>query len=153
MRKKNLSKEGRGRWDDEPSLLDFTYREYACRITRHMLGALNGYVAIDVDHAFHAVDYFDVNVSVHGGVTYASYELPLTAITDVLNNKEIYIKSPYLNVSKRAWWVGFDCAHAGDIIPKMSRGIQDIMDTYKDIEFVKAELKQLVDQLIEREFV
>jgi hypothetical protein len=49
----------------------------------------------------------------------------------------------------RVWWFGFDCAHAGDISP----GYDSILgrswpeSTYKTIEYVKAQIADLAQQL------
>lgn len=42
--------------------------------------------------------------------------------------------------------IGFDCAHLGDISPGII-SIPLIDETYRNIEYVKTELKGLVDQL------
>lgn len=42
------------------------------------------------------------------------------------------------------WWFGFDCAHACDIAPAMSR---DSDDVYRDVSFVTAECESLAKQL------
>lgn len=43
------------------------------------------------------------------------------------------------------WWLGFDCAHLGDIMPKRDR--QYCSGTYKDIAYVTRECKLLAKQL------
>ena len=137
----------------ESSFLDFTYKGYACRIIRNLvMFHLMGYVALERGHAFYGVSDYDINISVHGGMTYASLGRPNAVVKDTMTNKLCYIEVPYRNEPKDAWWIGFDCAHAGDTIPAMP-GISDKMDTYKNIEFVKKELCEMVDQLIEREYV
>lgn len=53
------------------------------------------------------------------------------------------------------WWLGFDCAHAGDLSPKYERLLNDIVegpryfrdDTYRDIEYVKEQVRNLALQL------
>jgi len=137
----------------EPSFLDFTYKGYACRIIRNLaMFYLLGYVALEKNHAFYNVSDYDMNISVHGGVTYASLNRPGAVVKDTMTNKLCYIEVPHRNEPKDAWWIGFDCAHAVDAIPELP-GISNRMDTYKDIEFVKTELREMVDQLIEREYV
>lgn len=51
-------------------------------------GAVNGYVRIPEDHPWHGLGYDDIDVEVHGGLTYAN-----------------------------EGWVGFDTLHAGDYWP------------------------------------
>ena len=45
------------------------------------------------------------------------------------------------------WFFGFDCAHCDDFIPKM--GGMNLMSgsVYRDMEYVKEEVKSLADQL------
>jgi hypothetical protein len=54
-----------------------------------LYGAVNGYVKIPAGHHWHGLDYDDIGVDVHGGLTYGSEN----------------------------GWVGFDCLHCGDVWP------------------------------------
>lgn len=54
-----------------------------------LYGAVNGYVKIPEGHHWYGLDYDDINVDVHGGLTF----------------------------SNAAGWIGFDCLHSGDIWP------------------------------------
>ena len=56
----------------------------------------------------------------------------------------------------KVWWFGFDCGHGGDIVPsmefQMSKFRSEFMpvvpvDTYRNIEYVKNEIKSLARQL------
>jgi hypothetical protein len=55
-----------------------------------------GYVAVPEGHAMHGKDYDEVDVTVHGGLTFADG-------TDT-----------YPVVAEGLWWFGYDCAHYGD---------------------------------------
>ena len=55
----------------------------------------NGYVRIVEGHPFYAMNYMDIPVSVHGGLTFSEH------ITDSDNWSD-------------GFWVGFDTAHYGD---------------------------------------
>lgn len=55
-----------------------------------------GYVRIPPTHPFYQKNYMDVDMEVHGGLTYAQIE-PCVEHEDGIG-----------------WWFGFDCAHAGD---------------------------------------
>lgn len=57
---------------------------------RARLGAVNGYVHIPKGHPWDGLDYDDIDVDVHGGLTYA-----------------------------RNGWIGFDTLHSGDYWPGM----------------------------------
>lgn len=62
-------------------------------VTANNLGYRCGYVGIPYTHPWFGRDYDDINPRprVHGGLTHAQ---PGTALGE--------------------WWIGFDCAHAGD---------------------------------------
>lgn len=59
-------------------------------ILHNGIGFRCGYVAVPEDHPWHGKQYNDVDADVHWGLTYADYG------TD------------------GEWYLGFDCAHAGD---------------------------------------
>lgn len=44
------------------------------------------------------------------------------------------------------WWLGFDCAHSGDICPSYERGTS-YEDSYKDFRYVTNEVTELAAQL------
>lgn len=45
------------------------------------------------------------------------------------------------------WWFGFDCAHCDDLAPGIRYSTSLMRGTYRDIEYVKAECRQLAQQL------
>lgn len=49
---------------------------------------------------------------------------------------------PY-NTGQDVWWVGFDCAHLGDLVPGLNPSSGDV---YRDEEYVRQEIKGLVSQ-------
>lgn len=111
---------------EEGNKKDFEYKGYKCQI-RRMKGSmihLCGYVVLSVGHWAHGLSYRQVesvmDVSVHGGLTYARSD----------DNGEFSI--------------GFDCAHLGDIynIDYTHEG-----DEYRDMVYVENEIKRLVDQI------
>ena len=61
----------------------------------------NGYVVIPKGHKLHGKDYDNIDVDVHGGLTFA-------ANSDELDWEEL------IEEDKGGYVVGFDCAHAGD---------------------------------------
>lgn len=58
-----------------------------------LYGAANGYVKIPADHHWHGLDYDEIDVKVHGGLTYATDD----------------------------GWIGFDTLHSGDVWPGCPR--------------------------------
>lgn len=104
---------------------EFQYKGYDCMILSPVhLGVNNGYVKIPEGHPLHGkgdgeeeVD----NLEVHGGITFGGS----------------------WDDEDGPWWIGFDCAHFGDLVPKISysNGI------FRDEEYVTKEIERLVDQL------
>jgi hypothetical protein len=128
---------------------EFWYKGRPCKIVRHReLLHLCGYVGvprdsplymIDYDEAFcgekecnlHTVEWF---VKVHGGVTFSGW----------LDKEDNY------------WYFGFDCAHVGDLVPKIIVFSQfgllaEENSVYRDMKYVKRQCKILVKQILELE--
>lgn len=86
-----------------------------------------GYVRVPAGHPWHGKGYDDVVAEVHGGLTYAN------------------------GSNDGAWWVGFDCAHAGDApdpdLPAEYRYPNSWGgDVVRTQEYVKAECRSLCEQ-------
>jgi hypothetical protein len=110
-------------WIDE-------YSGYLCRIRRvKPYSCWCGYVRVPAAHNCSDIDYDDVNVEVHGGLTFGSNNFPDTRIYD----KEYY-------------WFGFDCGHSGDRIPYLWEE-----GTYRTVDYVKNECRELAKQLKDME--
>ena len=65
-------------------------------VTNNGSGYRCGYVRVPKGHPWHGKGYDDVEVSVHGGLTFAEPDEHCGKGED------------------DAWWLGFDCAHLGD---------------------------------------
>ena len=61
------------------------------------IGYRCGYVRIPAGHPWHGLGYNDFDAEAHGGLTFAEADLACDK-----------------GGTDDAWWVGFDCAHAGD---------------------------------------
>jgi hypothetical protein len=97
----------RGEWDNEPDRIEWRFEgtpRLACLIVRGPSGALCGYVGVPPGHPWHGKDYNDVDVNVHGGLTFARGCDEGGKICHV----------PLEGESPDVWWLGFDCAHSGD---------------------------------------
>lgn len=101
-----------------------------------MLGNWCGYVGLPKNHPYHGKDYDDVDVDVHGGLTYAAecggFVCHVSEGADEL------------------YWLGFDCGHYLDVIPGMSKELKKMGGTYRDIQWVTEETKRLAEQLAEK---
>lgn len=117
---------------------------FKCEAKRHSsLGHWCGYVGVPLSHPWHGKHYDNIHVYVHGGLTYANghYGGALEALGAVADGREDV---------DMTWWVGFDCAHAGDFAPynltmEMAGVPHHAIDgeTYRDIEYVRAEIRRL----------
>ena len=131
-------------FENEPDIVKGYHCGIAYRIMRHPeMGHLCGYIKLPQGHPWlkgalkkrwgkkrfskkyeqrHVgYDFGPIqNLSVHGGVTF------------------------FGRISRgRGHWVGFDCAHYDDFVPSMG-----FKGTYRDIEYVLAELRGLVSQMM-----
>jgi len=147
---------GYGEWVEEADNVYFTHNEIECHVIRsahkesnaqnfHIFGGhLCGYCRIPKDHPYYEKEYEEMNIDVYFALTFGEF----------LNNE---------------YWIGFDCAHACDIIPSMQYleksnpglieikkkckellkkiNINDNPKTYKNMNFVIEECKSIAEQL------
>lgn len=113
-------------WKEEPNELNYIEEGFRASILRNGMGCLCGYISVPSTHPWYGRHYDDIDAKVHGGLTYS--------------NKD--------RVFEDLWQVGFDCAHAGDLIPMMAKIIDLPDDTYRDINFVKNEIRNLAEQAL-----
>ena len=97
-----------------------------CRIIRHEWGHLCGYVSVPA-YLWHlrCSDPLLEDITVHGGLTFTG------------------------EMDQR-YWLGFDCAHSGDYVPRMDSWADP--KNYKDFFFVRKEVTQLAKQIEETEW-
>lgn len=132
-KKKKLEAWGEGEWIDEPDFVEFEHEGIKCKIIRRALfgNYLCGYVR--VPETFEG----DIDeLEVHGGITY--------------NNE-----------CENEHWIGFDCAHANDLLPSIEMMkkedesyrkyfedcAKNFNPVYRNMEFVIKETKSLAEQL------
>lgn len=146
---------GEGEWINEINRLEFKHAGFDCLINRNQFLAWCGYVGIPKTHPCYGKEIlmqdYTLPEGVHGGVSYSQecHEL----ICHQTENKE-----------DNLWWIGFDCAHAYDLIPylnhirkKWGGNWQKIeldcnikyMDVYRNIDYVTNETKNLAEQLLQ----
>lgn len=156
-------------WEDEPDAYGWWGDDarYPCAVRRGPWGAWCGYVGVPADHPWHGKDYsasvpagdalerkitldevgvlnvfmaifrdhregyseIALLVRCHGGLTYADDEVP-----------------GELKDARATWWFGFDCGHAGDLMPGLRLGYEG---EYRRFEFVLAACEQLAEDLAE----
>lgn len=145
-----------GPWTTEPDKAQWVDPDTGldCLIVRNRGGALCGYVGVPVEHPAFGQDYNDVDVHVHGGLTYADTcqqegeaGEPSGGICHV----------PLPGRPHEIYWLGFDCAHAWDLSPGMRDWEREHMpqhlldhksqDVYRDLGYVVCEITALARQL------
>ena len=136
---------GMGPWQDEPDKVQWRDEStgYPCLIVRAPSGALCGYVGVGYEHPAFGKHYDGVDVSVHGGLTYSGecqeHEDEGAGICHVHPG------------AGRVWWLGFDCAHYGDMTPQYDSQLLGALrhegSTYKDQHYVAREVAELAEQL------
>lgn len=116
---------GIGPWTGEADKIAWTdgMSGLNCIIRRsERTGCLEAYVGVDPDHPLYGVTkgaLVGLDLRVHGGVNYAAacqrYEPESTSICHVHEEakRTIHSERPHDD----AWWIGFSCDQAGDLIP------------------------------------
>lgn len=141
---------GEGPWLNEPDKKQWMDEEtkLPCLIVRGPVGALCGYVGVTKDHPYYGLDYLDIeDIDVHGGLTFANRCNDNTDESTGICHKS--------DDPSDVWWLGFDCAHAGDLCPSIN-AMRDSMnlpqpmaEAYRDFEYVTAQVEWLASQIEE----
>ncbi|HUU65476.1 MAG TPA: hypothetical protein VMW37_05160 [Dehalococcoidales bacterium] len=125
-------------WLDEPHREEFEHAGLKCLILRHHeLGHLCAYVGVPKGHPCYGqhYDYIPYDdlfpIRVHGGLTFSK-------------------EGDGDTWPKGYWWLGFDCAHAWDLVPYMP---VELGGTYRTFQYVRREVETLADQVATLEFI
>jgi hypothetical protein len=132
---------GEGPWQSEPDRVEWrSPHGYPLLMVRGPHGNWCGYVGLPPGHPWHGKGTGDVDADVHGGLTYA----------DACQGEVCHMPAP--GEPDGVWWLGFDCAHAFDVMPAMTALLKtighghDLGGTYRDLDYVKAECESLAAQ-------
>lgn len=136
-----------GPWDDELDKYEWRSNGYPCLVVRApVTGALCGYVGLRPGHPWYGKGYDDIEIEVHGGLTYSNTgcrghicHVPGDGEDDLVH------------------WIGFDCSHFRDVMPQLEAtriraGLPERpggifgFGTYKDVAYVRAEVERLRGQ-------
>lgn len=140
-----------GAWDQEPDKVQWQDEEtkLPCLIVRNPMGALCGYVGVSRASRFYGKNYDELDqlFDVHGGLTFSNkcqLGSENSAICHIVEDGE----------DDDIWWLGFDCAHAYDLVPALGVEMQRFslvfsQAEYRNIEYVKGQCKSLAKQLNE----
>ena len=172
-----------GPWDREPDRKEWRHETgIPCLIVRGPMGALCGYAGVAPGHPWHGKDYsdavevpkeivereldsgtlpiismvcadaeeikagrcpIDLAVDVHGGITYSG------------GCSDHICHTPAEGETDNIWWFGFDCGHAGDVMPAHDATLRGLGmrplsfrdDTYRDLAFVTEQTDRLAGGL------
>lgn len=111
-----------GPWHNEPDEQRFELNFFRCRLERGPVGSWCGYVGVPEGHPWYETE---PEVRVHGGISYSARE------------------------DDGLWWVGFDTAHAGDLMPVVLAALERGPrrgETYRDLDYVRSEVEFLAGQ-------
>ena len=128
-------------WETEPDRVEFEHLGFPCLIRRvQHIGSLCGYVAVPPGHPWHGQSQDDIedDIEIHGGLSYASKS----------REEWCHKDKPELN---DYWWLGFDCAHAWDILPvilSISPRLADSQSKYRNIAYVTKQCEKLAKQAL-----
>lgn len=146
-----------GPWQDEPDKKQWVDEAtgMACLVVRSHSGALCGYVGVPEGHRCFQVDYSVVedrhrSVWPHGGLTFSGF------CQEGAEEEGIcHLVEP--GEADRVWWLGFDCAHLGDLAPAMEAwrsehallwGLRhETSGEYRDLAYVAEQVVSLAAQL------
>lgn len=153
---------GPGLWQDEPDKVQWIddATDLDCLIVRGPSGALCGYIGVLPPHPWHGKDYggcalpepcddywcdhsVSSRVSVHGGLTFAS------ACQHGEDESRGVCHVPLNGRSDSVWWLGFDCAHYGDVTPQTDAAYprsRDYGAAYRTVSYVVDEVRSLASQ-------
>jgi hypothetical protein len=141
------SKWGPGEWDGEPDKVQWTDSStgLVCLAKRNShYGNWCGYVGVAPGHQCHGKGYDDLDVEVHGGLTFAGG-------CDEGPPEQTICHVPEPGAPDHLWWLGFDCHHAWDLAPGSNaywreRGKPD--EHYRPLPYVKGQCAALAKQIV-----
>jgi len=138
---------GPGPWQDEPDRIEWRHASgLPCLIVRNHMGSLCGYVGVPPEHPFYRQHYdspVTENIHAHGGLTYS----------DLCQG--LICHKPEPGEERDIWWFGFDCGHYQDVSPGLNATLAAIGsglrfaagETYRPIDYVRAEVDELAEQV------
>ncbi len=116
---------GEGEWQNEPDKKQWKDQEtgYPCLIVRNFVGSLCGYVGVPSKHPLYKKEYNDIEhvIDCHGGLTFSDLCSPHSGES-----------SGICHIGRgKPWWLGFDCAHCGDLLPTSRALYNESKELYK----------------------
>lgn len=115
---------------------DFTYNGYNCLIIKNFLMGdyYCAYIGITDNNKYYGLNEENMNLHVHGGITYAQFTLE----NDILKSHN--------DNGKKLYWLGMDFMHSGDISFELNQFPLKI-ENHIEVEYVLDCLIDLANQL------
>lgn len=143
-----------GEWDGEPDKAQWpdAVTGMPCLAVRNShFGFWCGYVGVAEGHPLFGKGYGDLDVEVHGGLSFADECEPSG------DEASRICHVPGEGEPDHVWWFGFDCGHSGDNSPRDAYHAATQREpcfkailaygTYKTLAYVKSECADLARQL------
>lgn len=139
-----------GPWKGEPDRIEWRIGPYVALMLRNARhGMWCGYVGLPPGHPWHGLDYNNVPVEVHGGLSFAG-----ACMEDERPARERICHVPLPGESDDVWWLGFDCHHFMDLAPLFVQRERELFGddpppghyTYRNVGYVRGEVERLVEQ-------
>jgi hypothetical protein len=156
---------GPGPWETEPDRVEWEHAGLPCLAIRNHHGVWCGYAAVPPGHPLHGKDHNDLDVGVHGGLTYEG------ACQHRDDGVMGICHVPQPGEPDNVWWFGFDCGHACDYSPGMTAILRTLApelrpehpydharalvannwltEVYRTLDYVQTETNHLAEQLAE----
>lgn len=166
-REEKVEKWGEGIWTDEPDEAEWIDETTGlpCLVIRNMeVGTFAGYIGVPLGHPFYGRKEPE-EADAHRGITFAGRYEELGIISRVPANarrgERAYVLPGKADPAFLGYWfLGFDCGHAGDLMPQLrklipSRAAEPLLiasrhealdmftDIYKDFVWVRERVERL----------
>ncbi len=144
-------------WKTEPDALDFIddATGYPVALRRNHMGAWCAYIGVPKDHPWHgnrcpdlvkapwaferSVDVAELGaINLYLGAARARPEegiYPIDVLVRCHGGLTYSAEAWWEDETRASWWFGFDCTHAGDLVPTIPPSYDGI---YRNMEFVRA---------------
>lgn len=147
---------GDGPWQSEPDRIEWRAHGFPCLMLRSPHGGMwCGYVGVPPGHPWHGARYDDLDVGVHGGLTFGQ---PCMNDERPLHERVCHVPEP--GEPDDVWWLGFHAWWQSDIAPAYEarmreHHIETVFEhfrhddphyAYRDVEYVRAEVESLAAQ-------
>lgn len=140
-----------GPWENEPDKAQWIdpATDLDCLAVRNHMGNWCGYAGVLPGHLWHGKQYDEVDPhpEVHGGLTYSDFCM------EGAEDGPGVCHVPAPGRPAKVWWLGFDCGHHMDVIPRfIEQGYPELalgsyLPEYRTFEYVQEQCAHLASQI------